>query len=121
MKIKNIKIFKILYTQCHQQETQESFGVRRKRTCWLKKEDEEMMNIIMSTEEIKKVFGKVWRDKFANGSAANILLANAKISSGKSLVIIKNNLIDAFLDYIKPYLTFLVSRHTRRRNRNIPQ
>jgi hypothetical protein len=82
LKIKNIKIFKILYTQCLQQETQESFGVRRKRTCWLKKEDEEMMNIIMSTEEIKKVFGKVWREEFADDSAADILVVSAKISSG---------------------------------------
>ena len=49
------------------------------------------------------------------------ILTFSELDSGKSLVITKNNLIDVFLDYIKPYLTFLVSRHTRRRNRNVPQ
>jgi hypothetical protein len=43
-------------------------------------------------------------------------------NSGKSLVIIKNNLIDFFFRFILSiHNFFLVSRHTRKRNRNVPQ
>lgn len=39
---------------------------------------------------------------------------------GKNLVIIMNDLID-FFRFILSIFNFLVSRHTRRRNRNVPQ
>jgi hypothetical protein len=42
--------------------------------------------------------------------------------SEKSLVIIKNDLIDFFFRFILSiHNFFLMSRHTRRRNRNMPQ
>jgi hypothetical protein len=46
------------------------------------KETEETRSIITFTEGIRKVFGKVWREEFADGLAADILLVSAKISSG---------------------------------------
>jgi hypothetical protein len=48
----------------------------------LTKEGEETTSTILFTEGTKQISGKEYREDFTDGSAADILLVSAKLSSG---------------------------------------